>query len=115
MFLAWDEVEIYVRPGITDMRKQMNGLAAIVQSEMKKNVFSGQIFLFCSRSRKLLKMLYWDRNGFCLWCKRLEQHKYPWPKDPEAALRLDRRQLEMLLDGIDFFHAHQHLNYSEVM
>jgi transposase len=70
-----DKVSIYIRPGVTDMRKQVNGLSTIVSEQMDENPGSGRLFLFCSRDRKLIKSIWWDRNGFCLWQKRLEKRK----------------------------------------
>ena len=56
--------------GATDMRKQMYTLSVYVTEEMKYNALSGDLYLFCSKNRRLMKALYWDRNGFCLWQKR---------------------------------------------
>jgi transposase len=111
MFINWELADLYIQPGATDMRKHINGLAAWVQEYMRQDVFAGSVFLFCSRDRKRLKLLYWERNGFCLWVKRLEKDKFPWPQTGEAALRIGREQLHMLLTGIDFFHAHQEIKY----
>lgn len=61
-----NKTEIYLRPGSTDMRKQINGLATIAEDNMYINPLLGSLFLFCSRNRKLLKCIYWDKNGFCL-------------------------------------------------
>lgn len=97
------------------MRKHINGLSAIAQSELDKNVFNGQLFMFCGKTRKQLKILYWDRNGFCLWCKRLEKDKFPWPDESSSGWTISTEQLQLLLDGVDFFHTHQQLNYSRVM
>ena len=58
---------IFVRAGATDMRKQINGLALLVQEQMELNPFEAALFVFCNRSRQLLKAVYWDRTGFCLW------------------------------------------------
>lgn len=96
------------------MRKAINGLAAYAQSEMKLKPFSGDLFLF-SNGRNLLKILYWDRNGFCLWQKRLEKHRFPWPRETVATLELTQQQLDWLLSGIDFFHAHEELKFFSVM
>ena len=115
MFIEWSKVAIIIRPGTTDMRKHINGLSAIAQSELDKNVFNGQLFMFCSKTRRQLKILYWDRNGFCLWCKRLEKDKFPWPDESASGWTISTEQLRMLLDGVDFFHTHQRLNYSHVM
>ena len=107
-------IQIYVKPGVTDMRKQVNGLSIITAEEMMMNPGSGSLFIFCSRDRKLLKCIYWDRNGFCLWQKRLEKGKYPWPDTEEEAREITNHELKMLLDGIDFWHAHQAIQYEEM-
>jgi len=57
-----------------DFRKSINGLTTIVEQEMDSDVFSGQVFVFCNKSRDKLKVLYWDKTGFALWYKRLEKH-----------------------------------------
>jgi transposase len=81
---------------------------------MNASPVDGNIYLFCNRQRKILKALYWDRNGFCLWQKRLEKHKFPWPQNDEAARAISYKELKMLLEGIDFWNAHQPLSYSSV-
>ena len=58
--------------------------------------------------------MYWDRNGFCLWQKRLEKDKYPWPDTEKAVEQITNDQLEMLLSGIDFFKAHKPVIYEEM-
>jgi transposase len=70
MIIDWTRVRIFVRPGTTDMRKQINGLSIIAAEVMKKNPLDGNLFLFCNKGRRRMKVLYWDRNGFCLWMKR---------------------------------------------
>ena len=96
------------------MRKAINGLAVLVDEQMKGDPLNGSLYLFCNKQRRNLKALYWDRNGFCLWQKKLEKHRFPWPETEEAAKELSRKELEMLLDGIDFFRAHKELHYSRV-
>ena len=64
---------IFVRPGATDMRKQINGLVLLVQEQMQLSPFEAALFVFCNAQRRVLKAVYWDRTGFCLWCKRLEK------------------------------------------
>jgi transposase len=109
------EARIFVRPGATDMRKQINGLAVMVEQVMEANVFEPSLYLFCNADRRILKALYWDRNGFCLWQKRLEKHRFPWPRDQQAVRReIDDEKLRMLLEGIDFWSAHQELAYTQV-
>jgi transposase len=113
MMLDLTGLEIYVRPGITDMRKQVNGLSEIVEQQMNRSAMSGSLFLFCNRDRRLIKCVYWDRNGFCLWLKRLEKDRFPWPNTEEQARQITTGELGMLLDGIDFWHAHTTLQYAE--
>lgn len=114
MIVNWEKTKILIRPGITDFRKQINGLARIVSEELKENVFSGVLFLFCNRDRTRLKILYWNKNGFCLWMKRLEKDKFPWPTNVSEAKELTFNEFRMLLRGIDFFKAHQKLEYESV-
>jgi transposase len=103
MRINWEEVSIFIRSGYTDMRKQINSLAILVQRELNLNPLSGSLFVFCGRTRCLLKVLYWERNGFCLWTKRLEVDKYPWSLNAGEVRQINRRQMSMLLSGIDFF------------
>lgn len=114
--LAVSEARIFVCPGPTDMRKQINGLALIVEQQMELAPFESAVFLFCNAERRILKALYWDRNGFCLWMKRLEgRHRFPWPRDAGQARRqIDERQLSMLLGGIDFWNSHEELFFKEI-
>jgi transposase len=114
MLIDISKTKIFLRPGITDMRKAVNGLTVIVQEEMAHNPFSGSIYLFCSRDRKLLKAVYWDKSGFWLSQKRLEKEKFPWPQDEKEVKELTNGQLQMLLSGIDFFKAHKELFYRKV-
>jgi len=114
MLIDFSKVEIFVRPGITDMRKQINGLSVMAEVEMKKDSGSGSLFLFCSRNRKNLKCIYWDRNGFCMWQKKLEKDKFPWPLTEEDAQEITFDQLRMLIDGIDFWNAHKKITFKEM-
>ena len=116
----WPELarlNIYIRPGRTDMRKQINGLAEMVERGMGKQPFSGDLFLFCGRDKRMVKALYWDRNGFCLWTKRIEEGRFPWPEGTAAddqSASLSREELAMLLDGIDFRKRFTNLRYSRL-
>jgi transposase len=93
------------------MRKAANGLTALVQEGMGQDPFSGSVYVFCSRDRKLLKAVWWDKTGFWLSQKRLEKEKFPWPERKEEMEEVSREQLEMLLTGIDFWKAHKPLYY----
>ena len=112
MFIDLDSVDIYVKPGTTDMRKQINGLSVLVRQELNLNPFSGALFVFCNRRRHLLKVLYWDRTGFAVWMKRLEKARFPWPMSRRDAEKLDVDQFRQLLSGIDFWSAHKELHYT---
>ena len=79
MFLPSDNIKVYLALGHTDMRKSINGLSILVSEYMELNPFSGHLFVFCNRRQNMIKVLYWDRNGFCLWHKRLEKHSFNWP------------------------------------
>jgi len=114
MIIDLSKVRIYIRPGQTDMRKAVNGLTIIVQDTMELDPFSGSVYVFCSRDRKLLKAVYWDKSGFWLSQKRLEEEKFPWPETEEAVKELSGEELTMLLGGIDFFKAHKTLYYKKV-
>ena len=115
MTVDFDQVDIYVRPGSTDMRKQINGLSILVQEELCLDPFSGSLFLFCNRRRQVLKILYWDRSGFAMWQKRLEaRQRFPWPSCAGEAQRIDVQRLRLLLAGVDFWNAHRELSYRSV-
>jgi len=104
--------KVYLAIGSTDMRKSINGLSIMVEQAMGLNPFSGDLFVFCNRKRSVIKILYWDHNGFCLWQKRLEQHRFKWPKTAEQVTLIGAKQLDWLLAGLDFTSAHQRLTYS---
>lgn len=106
------ETPIYLRTGATDMRKSINGLSAIVQNDMNLDPFKKGYFVFCNKTKHLMKLLYWDKTGFALWYKRLEKNKFPWPADEEDVQKITEQQMQWLLDGIDFFNAHKKLQFS---
>ncbi|WP_020614699.1 IS66 family insertion sequence element accessory protein TnpB [Sediminispirochaeta bajacaliforniensis] len=114
MIFDYSDYRYFIRPGKTDLRKGVNGLSLQIQNVMRNDPFSKSLFLFCNGQRKLMKIVYWDRNGFCLWQKRLEKNKFPWPETEEEAREIRLEELKMLLDGIDFFKAHKELQYSRV-
>ena len=81
MIIEWEKIKIFIKPGSTDMRKQINGLSMIVTEDIKADPFSGNLYLFTNKGKRLLNVLYWDQTGFCLWQKRLEKERFPWPKN----------------------------------
>jgi transposase len=114
MILDWSKVKVFVKPGPTDMRKQINGLSMIVSEDLEMDPFEGNLFLFCNKLRKILKIIYWDKNGFAMWLKRLEKDKFPWPMNRTEATEITQEQFSFLLRGIDFWKAHQKLEYDRV-
>jgi transposase len=107
-------VKIYLALGITDMRKSINGLSILVERHLELDPFSGHLFVFCNRRHTILKILYWDRNGFCIWQKRLEKEYFKWPKTSGETLMIDERELIWLMDGLEMHQkdAHKRLLYS---
>jgi transposase len=117
MFPAISEIKVLLAVGVTDMRKSINGLSILVEEQLELNPFSGHLFAFCNRKRDIVKILYWDRNGFCLWQKRLEKDRFQWPDSAEDVLAIDGRELNWLVDGLSLEQkcTHQRLSYSTVI
>lgn len=93
---------VWLAAGVTDMRKGMDGLAALVQTALAENPFSGHIFVFRGRRGDLVKLLWFDGDGLCLFAKRLERGRFVWPQAPSGSVALSAAQLSMLLEGIDW-------------
>jgi transposase len=82
------------------MRKSFDGLCGVIRSELGSDPLSGSLFVFCNRRRNMVKLLYWDRDGFALWYKRLERGCFRLPATSASDGRIDRWQLNMLLEGV---------------
>ena len=93
---------IYLRCGVTDLRKAFDGLAQIVENDLSRNLTDGDFIVFCNRARNRLKAIYWDGSGVCLFAKRLEGGRFAWPDTREAAKEITSAELSMLLEGIDY-------------
>ncbi len=109
---------IYLHREPVDFRQSINGLSALVEGTLGYSPLSGALFLFCNRHRNKLKVLYWDRTGFALWYKRLEEARFQWPRRwPDAVITLTEDQLHGLLQGYDIAHLkpHKNLHYSRVL
>lgn len=92
---------VYFALGATDLRKSIDGLAAVVQERFGLNPFAAGLFVFCNRQRDKLKILQWDHAGFWLYYRRLERGTFPWPEGNAAApICLSPRELRWLLDGL---------------
>lgn len=108
--------KVWLVLGATDMRKSIDGLAVLVADHLVLDVFSGHLFVFCNCGRTIIKILYWDSNGFCLWHKRLEKSRFLWPSSEVEVLEMEPRQLHWLLDGLDpiAIRGHPRLQYSHI-
>ncbi|MBP8162422.1 MAG: IS66 family insertion sequence element accessory protein TnpB [Propionivibrio sp.] len=93
---------VWLAAGATDMRRGFDGLAAIVQERLGADPFGGHVFIFRGRRGDLVKMLWWDGDGLCLFAKRLERGRFIWPQATDGAIHLSAAQLSMLLEGIDW-------------
>jgi transposase len=93
---------VWLAAGVTDMRKGMDGLAALAQTSLAENPFCGHIFVFRGRRGDLVKLLWFDGDGLCLFAKRLERGRFVWPQAPSGTVALSAAQLSMLLEGIDW-------------
>lgn len=100
-------LDIFVACGVTDMRKSFDGLAAIVEEQLRLDAMSGALFAFCNRRRDRLKILCWDGSGLVVFAKRLERGTFRWPESKAEVLKYTEFDLRCLIDGIDFEKAHQ--------
>jgi len=91
---------VFLACGATDMRKNINGLAAIIEGGFKLNPFSGALFVFCNRNRNRVKIVEWDGDGFWLYFKRLERGNFKWPAaSAESTMDMTGEELTILLSG----------------
>lgn len=88
--------------GVTDMRKGMGSLAALVQTALENDPFCGHLFVFRGRRGDVVKVLWWSGDGMCLFMKRLEHGRFVWPQATTGTVVLSAAQLAMLLEGIDW-------------
>jgi transposase len=93
---------IWIVAGVTDMRRGFVGLSGMVQTTLQENAFSGQVYIFRGRRGDLIKVLWFDGDGLCLFAKRLERGRFIWPQATNGTVSLTPAQLSMLLEGIDW-------------
>jgi transposase len=103
------EQRVFLACGSTDLRKSIDGLAAIVQQSFSLDPFSSSLYVFCNRECNKLKILYWDHNGFWLYYRRLERGRFQWPSAKEAILTISSRELRWLLDGLSLSQKQAHV------
>jgi transposase len=102
-------VWLYTRP--TDMRKSFDGLAALAANALGEDPLSGQLFVFINRRQTQMKVLYFDRSGYCVWAKRLERGRFRYRDSVAGKVRLDWTALKLLLEGIEVDTARRHRRY----
>lgn len=93
--------DIYIACGYTDMRKSIDGLAAIVQQQFRMDPFSPALFLFCGKRRDRFKALLWEGDGFLLFYKRLENGTFRWPRSQEEVKPITWQQFRWLMEGLE--------------
>ena len=93
---------VWLVAGLTDMRRGFGGLGALVQGALGRDPFSGHVFVFRGRRGDIVKLLWWDGQGMCLFAKRLEKGRFIWPQAQSGSVSLTPAQLSMLLEGIDW-------------
>jgi len=105
MTLLPANVKVHLALGYVDMRKGIDGLALLVQEVLGQDPFTGHLFVFRGRTRaNLIKVVFWDGTGLCLYTKRLEQGVFLWPPSvkPDQTLSLTSAQLSLLIEGVDW-------------
>ena len=93
---------IWIAAGVTDLRRGFTGLSALAQTVLEQDPYSGHVFVFRGRRGDLIKLLWWDGDGLCLFAKRLERGRFVWPQATHGSVNLSSAQLSMLLEGIDW-------------
>jgi transposase len=102
MIVPASNMQIWIAAGVTDLRRGFTGLSALVQTKLEQSPLSGEVFVFRGRRGDLIKVLWFDRDGLCLFSKRLERGRFVWPQATSGTVALTRAQLSMLLEGIDW-------------
>jgi len=112
MFFPESTLRIWLYAQPTDMRKSFNGLMALVKNQLQENPLSGQLFVFINRKRTLIKILYFDRSGYCIWMKKLEQGLFRYDHSAGHKQLLSGTELTLLLEGIERKNTRQFKRYS---
>lgn len=107
---------IYIHRVPVDMRKSINGLSIVVDQEMKLSLQTSSLFIFCNKKRTHMKALYFDRTGFALWLKKLDQSKFPWPKNMDnEVIHIGLKDMEMLLEGINIWTRFRDVSFEQLV
>ncbi len=94
--------KVWLACGVTDMRKGFTGLSALAETVLRRDPYSGHLFVFRGRRGDLIKVIWFDGQGACLFSKRLEKGRFVWPSATDGKLSLTPAQMAMLLEGIDW-------------
>ena len=115
MIALWAHTKVYLAKDATDMRKSFRGLILLTEAVLRKEPVSGHLFVFLNRRQDLMKILYWDGTGFCIWYKRLERGSFQRPRavagEERRGLELSTTQLSLMLEGIDLTSVRQRLRF----
>ena len=109
--------QVFLCTVCVDFRKSIAGLSLVVEQSLELDPFAPALYVFTNRRKDKIKILYWEKNGFCLWYKSLEKDRFKWPTDVTAAtVLMSSQQLNWLLDGFDIWRhkPHETLHYQSV-
>ena len=101
------QTRVWLAAGVTDMRKGFNGLSALAEKVLKQDPYCGHLFVFRGRRGDLIKVVWFDGQGACLYSKRLEKGRFVWPSPADGKVSVTPAQLAMLLEGIDWRAPHR--------
>ena len=107
MILLPPGIKVFITSKPVDMRKSHDGLAAVIQTVFRQDIFKGHLFVFFSKARDRVKIFYWDSNGYSLWYKRLEKGRFTLPRIPGELYSVSPQEFGLLLEGIDLTHQQQ--------
>lgn len=106
---AADIPQVFLCVEPVDFRKSITGLSLLVEQSLNLNPFSPALYVFINRKRDKLKILYWEKNGFCLWYKSLQKERFKWPRQIHTpTITLNGQELNWLIDGFDLWHNKPH-------
>jgi transposase len=111
MFFPEGQLRVWLYTQPTDMRKSFAGLSVLVKEKLSENPLSGQVFVFVNRKRNYLKALYFDRSGYALWAKRLEQGQFHHGRAVGDKVALNLTDLQLMIEGIDVRSARRYKRY----
>jgi len=112
MFYPEGHLRVWLCTQATDMRKSFNGLSVLVKRQLDEDPVSGQLFVFVNRRKTQLKILYFDRSGYCIWSKKLVQGQFNFQESDAGKRQLTPVQLKLLLEGIEIQKMRQYKRFT---